>query len=90
MNPRVIAPGLYGGRKSPPRAPVPSLDEPDLSIADVATMLGQSRDTILDLVRSHRFFPHAYKAGSGARNSPVRIPFADVLDYRAKQPRAHG
>ena len=89
MNSKTIAPGVYG-RKLPPRAPAPSIDQPDLSIADVAVMTGQSRDTVADLVRSKRFFPNAYKAGAGSRNSPVRIPFADVLDYRARQPRANG
>lgn len=78
------------GRKAPPRAAPPSTDQPDLSIADVAVLLGQSRDTVADLVRSKRFFPNAYKSGAGKRNSPVRIPFADVLDYRARQPRANG
>lgn len=89
MNPQTIAPGVYG-RKLPPRAPAPSRDQPDLSIAEAAELLGQSRDTVADLVRSRHYFPHAYKSGRGTRNSPVRIPYADVLDYRAKQPRAHG
>lgn len=74
----------------PPTAPPPTVHQPDLSIAEVAAMTGQSRDTIADLVRMRRFFPHAYKAGTGRRNSPVRIPYTDVLDYRAKQPRAAG
>lgn len=88
MNQKTIAP--VGRRLFATRAPVPSVDQPDLSISEVAVMTGQSKDTVADLVRSHRFFPNAYKAGSGSRNSPVRIPFADVLDYRAKQPRANG
>lgn len=78
------------GRALPPRAPAPSRDHPDLSIEEAAAMLGQSRGTVADLVRSRSYFPHAYKSGRGTRNSPVRIPYADVLDYRAKQPRAHG
>ena len=77
-------------RTLPPRAAAPSMDQPDLSIAEAAHMLGQSRETVADLVRATRFFPHAYKSGAGKRNSPVRIPFADVLDYRARQPRANG
>lgn len=78
------------GRKAPPRAAPPSVEQPDMSIAQVAELTGQSKDTVADLVRSHRFFPNAYKSGAGKRNSPVRIPFSDVLDYRARQPRAHG
>lgn len=62
--------------------------EPDLTIAQVAELTQQSTDTVADLVRSGRYFPNAYKAGTGARNSPWRIPAADVADYRKRQPHA--
>lgn len=62
--------------------------EPDLTIAQVAALTNQSVDTVADLVRMGRFFPNAYKAGAGARNSPWRIPATDVENYRKRQP--HG
>lgn len=86
MNPRTVAPGVYG-RQSASQI---NGQHPDLTIAQVAELTCQSTDTIADLVRSRNYFPNAYKAGRGRPNSPIRIPYQDVLDYRAKQPRAAG
>ncbi|NUP75339.1 MAG: helix-turn-helix domain-containing protein [Sinomonas sp.] len=59
----------------------------DLSIKEVADLTGQHPKTVAKLARQG-VFPHAYKAGSGARTSPIRIPMRDVEAYRARQPRA--
>ncbi|WP_371706648.1 hypothetical protein [Pseudarthrobacter sp. NIBRBAC000502771] len=34
-------------------------------------------------------FPGAYKTGRGNQSNHIRIPFADVEAYRAKQPRVN-
>jgi predicted DNA-binding transcriptional regulator AlpA len=61
----------------------------DLSIREVADLTGQHPKTIARLARSGAF-PNAYKAGTGAGTSPIRIPERDVEAYRARQPRAFG
>jgi excisionase family DNA binding protein len=61
--------------------------EPPLSVAQAAKRLNQSRSTILTLVRQGRF-PNAYKAGSGSKSSPVRIPAADIDHYERTAPLA--
>lgn len=53
----------------------------------VAEYLGHHPETIRAMTRSGDF-PNAYKAGSGRRNSPLRIPWADVDRYRRLQPKA--
>jgi hypothetical protein len=61
--------------------------EKDLTVKQVAELTEQSTDMIGDLVRMG-YFPNAYKAGMGKRNSPYRIPYSDVVAYRKTQPRA--
>jgi excisionase family DNA binding protein len=59
----------------------------DLSIREVAEQLGLHPKTVARLVHTGAF-PNAYKAGSGAKTSPIRIPLRDVEAYRSRQPRA--
>lgn len=61
--------------------------EGDATVKDVADYLGHHPVTIRIMARSGEF-PNAYKAGSGKKNSPLRIPWADVKRWREKQPRA--
>lgn len=60
-------------------------NRPDLSLAEVARLTGQSIKTIRYAQESGQF-PHAYRAGKGQPNSAWRIPQADVDNYR--KPRA--
>jgi hypothetical protein len=59
----------------------------DLTIRDVAKLTQQSIDTVQKLVRQGRF-PGAYKAASGAKNSPVRIPTTALEYFRNTAPLA--
>lgn len=61
----------------------------DLSVREVAELTGQCVKTVATLARKGAF-PHAYKAGSGGRTSPIRIPERDLEAWRARQPRAAG
>jgi len=61
--------------------------EGDATVAQVADYLAHHPETIRIMARSGDF-PNAYKAGTGKRNSPLRIPWKDVDRYRALQPRA--
>lgn len=58
---------------------------PDLSVQQVADDLGIHRVNACDLIR-RGFFPNAYKAGRGKKNSPWRVPPGDMGDYKARQP----
>jgi hypothetical protein len=69
--------------------PAPKPPQTDLTIRDVAELTQQSVYTVSELVRKGRF-QGAYKAGSGGRNSPVRILPAALEYYRATQPLAGG
>lgn len=59
----------------------------DAKVHEVAAHLGLHPETVRKLARSNAF-PGAYKSGMGSRNSPIRIPWAAVEDFRKKQPRA--
>jgi predicted DNA-binding transcriptional regulator AlpA len=59
----------------------------DYSIREVADLTGMHPKTVARLARQG-VFPHAYKAGTGSKTSPVRIPLRDVEAYRSRQPRA--
>lgn len=59
----------------------------DYSVREVAEMTGQCTKTVATLARRGAF-PGAYKAGSGGRTSPIRIPAKAVEAWRARQPRA--
>lgn len=61
--------------------------EGDATVHQVAEHLQLHPVTVRIMARSGNF-PGAYKAGSGARNSPIRIPWSDVERWRDKQPRA--
>lgn len=61
----------------------------DAKVAEVAEHLGLHPETVRELARANTF-PGAYKTGSGKVNSPIRIPWSDVEDYRKKQPRVYG
>lgn len=63
--------------------------ERDLTVREVAELTGQCTKTVATLARRGAF-PHAYKAGSGGRTSPIRIPERDLEAWRARQPRAAG
>ena len=58
----------------------------DAKVQEVATALGVHPETVRIMARSGDF-PNAYKSGQGKINSPVRIPWSDVEDYRKRQPR---
>lgn len=60
--------------------------ERDLSVQEVAELIGADEKLVGRLARQGRF-PNAYKGGSGKRNSPTRIPYRDVENYRKTQPR---
>ena len=53
---------------------------------DVAEFLSMHPETVRTMARSGDF-PNAYK--TNGRTSPIRIPWADVEAYRAKQPRVN-
>lgn len=57
----------------------------DLSVQQLANDLGIHRVNACDLIR-RGYFPNAYKAGRGRTNSPWRVPAADLVDYKARQP----
>jgi excisionase family DNA binding protein len=59
----------------------------DFSVREAADQLGLHPKTVSRMARQG-VFPNAYKAGSGTRTSPIRIPGRDVEAYRARQPRA--
>lgn len=59
-----------------------------MTVKQVAAFLNLHPETIRILARQGSF-PNAYKTG-GSNNHPVRIPWADVEDYRRKQPRPYG
>lgn len=59
----------------------------DATVKQVAEYLGHHPVTIRTMARSGEF-PGAYKGGSGKKNSPLRIPWADVDRWRERQPRA--
>jgi excisionase family DNA binding protein len=56
-------------------------------VSEVAEHLGLHPETVRILARSNEF-PNAYKTGKGKQSNHIRIPWADVEDYRKKQPRA--
>lgn len=58
----------------------------DARVREVAAELGLNPETVRIMARSGDF-PNAYKSVQGKINSPVRIPWSDVEDYRRKQPR---
>jgi excisionase family DNA binding protein len=59
----------------------------DAKVSEVAEHLGLHPETVRILTRSNEF-PNAYKTGKGNQSNHIRIPWADVEDYRKKQPRA--
>jgi excisionase family DNA binding protein len=59
----------------------------DLAVSEAAELLGVAAKTVQRLARRGAF-PNAYKGGTGGRTSPIRIPLADLQNYRALQPRA--
>jgi excisionase family DNA binding protein len=63
--------------------------EPDLTVREVAEAINMHPETVRQLARQGKF-PNAYKTGSGSSSSPIRIPSADVEDYRKRQPRVSG
>ncbi|WP_087874112.1 helix-turn-helix domain-containing protein [Arthrobacter globiformis] len=63
--------------------------QPDMKVREVAALLNIDPETVRTLARQG-VFPNAYKTGLGAVNSPVRIPWVDVENYRRKQPRVYG
>ena len=65
-----------------------SIREGDATVPQVADYLQLHPVTVRIMARSGDF-PNAYKAGAGARNSPLRIPWADVDRWRQRQPRAN-
>jgi|GEM_PF-1198293 excisionase family DNA binding protein len=58
----------------------------DGRVKDVAEYLSMHPETVRTMARSGDF-PNAYK--TNGRTSPIRIPWADVEAWRAKQPRAN-
>lgn len=60
--------------------------EPDMTIRAVAAALGLHPETVRTMARSGDF-PNAYKTGAGKQSNHIRIPAADVEDYRKRQPR---
>jgi len=58
----------------------------DAKVSQVAEHLGLHPETVRTMARSGDF-PNAYK--TNGRTSPIRIPWADVEAYRAKQPRVN-
>ncbi|XAS66540.1 helix-turn-helix domain-containing protein [Micrococcaceae bacterium Sec5.7] len=62
--------------------------EGDATVNQVAAFLNHHPESIRIMARSGAF-PNAYKAGMGRKNSPLRIPWADVDRYRQLQPRVN-
>ncbi|MGO4250156.1 hypothetical protein AB4Y87_23425 [Paenarthrobacter sp. RAF54_2] len=60
----------------------------DATAWQVAEYLHHHPDTIRIMARCGEF-PNAYKAGTGSRNSPARIPWSGVEKGRKKQPRVN-
>jgi excisionase family DNA binding protein len=60
----------------------------DLKVSEVADSLGLHPETVRTMTRSGDF-PNAYKTGRGGQSNHIRIPWADVEAYRAKQPRVN-
>jgi hypothetical protein len=60
---------------------------PDYTVKEIGLLTKQSRETVLRLIAEKRF-PGAYRSGSGAQNSPIRIPAAALDYFRATQPLA--
>lgn len=58
----------------------------DATVTQVADYLQLHPQTVRVMARSGDF-PNAYKAGSGKKNSPQRIPWADVEKWRKRQPK---
>jgi excisionase family DNA binding protein len=58
----------------------------DAKVREVAEYLSLHPETFRILARSGDF-PNAYK--TSGRTSPIRIPWADVEAWRAKQPRVN-
>lgn len=58
-----------------------------MTVKEVAHMLAMHPETIRTMARSGDF-PNAYKTGP-THSHHVRIPWADVENYRRKQPRAN-
>lgn len=69
-------------------SPIPGR-EPDMTVHEVAEAINLHAETVRQLARQGKF-PNAYKTGSGASGSQIRIPWTDVEDYRKKQPRVYG
>ncbi|WP_139164237.1 helix-turn-helix domain-containing protein [Arthrobacter sp. ok362] len=65
----------------------PSGREPDMTALAAADTLSLHPETVRILARSGAF-PNAYKTGTGGPSARIRIPWADVEDYRQLQPRA--
>lgn len=63
--------------------------EPDLTVREVAEALNVHPETVRQLARQGKF-RNAYKTGTGATGSQIRVPWSDVEDYRKRQPRAYG
>jgi excisionase family DNA binding protein len=61
---------------------------PDMTVRQVAEALNIHPETVRTMARSGDF-PNAYKTGRGTHSSHIRIPWADVEDYRKRQPRAN-
>lgn len=60
----------------------------DLKVSEVADALNLHPETVRTMTRSGDF-PNAYKTGKGGHANHIRIPRADVEDYRKRQPRAN-
>jgi excisionase family DNA binding protein len=60
----------------------------DAKVREVAEHLGLHPETVRTMARSGDF-PGAYKTGRGNQSNHIRIPWADVEAYRAKQPRVN-
>jgi hypothetical protein len=60
----------------------------DAKVSEVADHLGLHPQTVREFARAGSF-PNAYKTGKGSINSPIRIPWTDVEDFRKKQPRVN-
>jgi hypothetical protein len=58
----------------------------DAKVTEVAEALSLNPETVREFARAGKF-PNAYKTGAGKINSPIRIPWADVTDFRLRQPR---
>ncbi|MFZ5819372.1 MAG: helix-turn-helix domain-containing protein [Chloroflexota bacterium] len=61
----------------------------DLTTQEAAAALHVTRRAIQDWY-TKGYFPHAYKLNPRARNSPVRIPRADVVAFERERGRERG